>query len=79
MCRPTDTDVLRYLKMDIKSNPKLVGNKFLKKNVYSAPEMEEIVWRNMLVTMYRTTRRHIRENVKFGMLFNDAILAEIIA
>jgi hypothetical protein len=33
----------------------------------------------MLVKMYPITRRHIRENVKFGMLFDDATLPESIA
>jgi len=55
VCRPTDTDFFRYLKMDIKTNPKLGDNKFLQK-IYSTPEVEEVIWRKMLVTMYRTTR-----------------------
>jgi len=32
--------------------------------IYPTRALDEIVWRKMLVTMYRTTRRHIRENVK---------------
>jgi len=57
-------DFLRYLKMDIKTSPKLVGNKFLQK-MYSTPAMDKIVWRKMLVTIYRIARRHIHENVNF--------------
>jgi len=64
--------------MDIKANPKLGCNKFLQK-VNSTHAMDEIIWRNMLVTMYRTTRRHIRENVQFLIRnVNDATLTDNI-
>jgi len=40
--------------MDIQTNPKFGSNKFLQK-VYSTPEVEERVWPESLVTMYRIT------------------------
>jgi hypothetical protein len=37
--------------MEIKTNPKLGGRKFLQ-IVYSTPEVEEMGWSKSLVTMY---------------------------
>ena len=64
VCRSTDTDVLRYFQEDTKTNFKLWGNNFLK-NVYFAPEVEEIFLPKSLVAVYITTSRHICKNVKF--------------
>jgi len=50
--------------MDIKTNPKLVGKKFLQK-FYSTPAMDEIVLRKISVTIYHTTRKHNCEKANF--------------
>jgi len=59
--------------MEFKTNPKLVGNRF-HKIVYSTPEVEERGWPKSLVTMYLTTWRPFRENIKFQILLNESTL-----
>jgi len=61
----TDIQGCSSLSLDgFKMNPKLVGNNFLQ-IIYSAPEVKEIVRCKVLVTMYRTTWRHLRGIVKY--------------